>query len=242
MTAESLIDLPPRARELPWGTAASVALHGLLLVAAVLVSPLRPLVVPPPAPVAVEIVTPAQFANLQRPGRAEVAAPARRLAAPAPMAATNATSDDSTRLPPSPPLQPDLPETKTWRATRFYAATILSEPGMAHIRKAFGTLASSEKLMQLCNIEGLEQIRRTLPQYDPDTLVPYAMREPLVTGLRLSAAGGAFRSRRKWYEIAFQCTVAADLGGVTAFEFRVGEAIPPDQWDAHNLNAEDADE
>jgi hypothetical protein len=36
--------------------------------------------------------------------------------------------------------------------------------------------------------------------------------------------------------------VAADLAGVTAFQFRVGEAIPPDQWDAHNLNAEDADE
>jgi hypothetical protein len=29
---------------------------------------------------------------------------------------------------------------------------------------------------------------------------------------------------------------------VTAFEFRVGESIPEDQWEEHNLNAEDADE
>lgn len=240
MTAESIIDLPLQRRETPWGTLASAGLHALLLLVAVLLSPLRPLVVPPPAPVAVEIVTPAEFAALQQPPQA---APQTLVGpAPAPEAATPAVTEPSTRLVPTPPLQPDLPENKTYRATKFYAASILNEPGMDRIRKTFGTLASSEKLMQLCNIEGLEQIRRAQPQYDPDTLVSYAMRDPVSTGLTLSATGGAFRSRRKWYEISFQCSVAADLSAVTAFEFRVGEPIPEDQWEAHNLNAEDADE
>lgn len=241
MTAESLIDLPsPVRRDAPWGVAASAALHVMLLVTAVLLSPLRHYVVPPPLPVAVEIVTPEQFAALQRP----VAETPPVLASPVPRATTAAPAapDAGTRLTPSPPLEPALPENKTYRAKKFYAASILSEPGMANIRKAFGTLASSEKLMQLCNIEGLEQIRRAQSQYDPDTLVSYAMSDPVSTGLTLSATGGAFRSRRKWYGIAFKCSVAADLSAVTAFEFRVGEAIPPDQWEEHNLNAEDADE
>jgi hypothetical protein len=239
MTAASIIDLPPERREAPWATLASVALHVLLLVAAVLVSPLRQYVVPPPAPVAVEIVTPEQFAALARPA---AATPVLAAPSPVPDATAAPAAPDSTRLAPSPPLTPDLPENKTWRATKFYAAAILSEPGMEHIRKTFGTLASSEKLMQLCNIEGLEQIRRAQPQYDPDTLVSYAMSDPVSAGLTLSAAGGAFRSRRKWYGIAFKCTVAADLSAVTAFEFRLGEPVPPDQWEDHNLNPEDSDE
>ena len=113
---------------------------------------------------------------------------------------------------------------------------------MARIRKTFGTLAASEKLVQLCNIEGLEQIRRAMPQYDPDTLVPYATSDPLTAGLTLSAPGAAFRSRRKWYGMTFKCTAAADLAGVTAFEFKLGQPIPEAEWEADNLNAEDAAE
>jgi hypothetical protein len=241
MTAESITDLPPARSATPWSTLASVALHLLLLGAAVLLSPLRQYVVPPPPPVAVEIVTPDQFAALTQPTAAPPV-PAAPTPAPGATNAAPAPPESSTRLTPSPPLEPDLPENKTYRATKFYAAAILGEPGMAHIRKAFGTLASSEKLMQLCNIEGLEQIRRAEPSTDPDTLVSYAMSEPVTTGLTLSAAGGAFRSRRKWYGISFQCSVAADLSAVTAFEFRLGEPIPPEQWEEHNLNAEDADE
>lgn len=240
MTAESLIDPPPTERDVPWGVAASVALHVLLLIAAVLVSPLRQYVVPPPPPIAVEIVTPEQFLARTRPS---LPPPVLTAPSPAPEAvAPSAPPDAATRLTPSPPPEPDLPENKTYRATKFYAAAILNEPGMAHIRKAFGTLAPSEKLMQLCNIEGLEQIRQAQRTADPDTLVSYAMSDPVTTGLTLSAAGGAFRSRRKWYGISFYCSVAPDLSAVTAFEFRLGEAIPPDQWEEHNLNAEDADE
>jgi len=242
MTAESIVDLPPRGRDAPWGVATSVALHAAVLIAAILVSPLRQYVVPPPPPIAVEIVTPEQFAALGQTPVAAPPVPAVPSAAPDATVAPASPPDTATRLIPSPPLEPNLPENKTYRATKFYAASILGEPGMAHIRKTFGTLAVSEKLMQLCNIEGLEQIRRAQPRYDPDTLVAYAMSDQVTSGLTLSATGGAFRSRRKWYRIEFQCSVAADLSAVTAFEFRLGEAIPQDQWEEHNLNAEDADE
>ena len=113
---------------------------------------------------------------------------------------------------------------------------------MDHIRRTLDTIAPSERLVQLCNIEGLEQIRRGAPDYAPDTLVPYAMSDSLTAGLTLSAPGAAFRSRRRWFGIAFKCTVAADLASVTAFEFKLGEPIPRSEWTAHDLNAEDEEE
>lgn len=227
-------------RRLAAGTAASVLVHGLLLASLLVLTPLKQLVVPPPAAVTVEIVTPDQFAVLTRPVPAAAPTPPP-IEAAAPIA-RSPTPPASERLPTSPPGLPSAVGDGTVRATHFYANGILNEPGMEHIRRAFGTLAGSEKLVQLCNIEGLEQIRRAEPGYDPDTLVPYAMADMQTAGLTLKAAGAAFRSRRKWYGVSFQCTVAADLAGVTAFEFRLGQPIPEDQWEDHNLNAEDSDE
>lgn len=230
------LDLPPPPRPGPWGSLVSVGLHALLCAVLLWLSPLRPLIVPEPQPIAVEIVTPDQLV-----APAPTASPPPVLAAPAASAAEVAP-DTSTRLAPSPPGLPSAVGDGTVKATKFYAAAILEEPGMARIRKTFGTLAASEKLVQVCNIEGLEQIRRAMPQYDPDTLVPYATSDPLAAGLTLSAPGAAFRSRRKWYGMTFKCTAAADLAGVTAFEFKLGQPIPEAEWEADNLNAEDAAE
>ena len=228
----------PVDRRMALGTAASVGLHLAILAVIILASPLRQLVVLPPQPVAVEIVTQQQVAALQQPAPAPVppvlAAPSPSTEAAPPVAGE--------RLTPSGPLQPDLPENKTITATQFYSANILREPGMEHIRKALGTLVDSERVVQLCNIEGLEQIRRAEPKYDPDTLVPYAMADMDGSGLTLIASGGAFRSRRKWYGVTFKCTAAADYSGITAFAFKLGDPIPQDEWEEHNLNLEDSDE
>ena len=61
MTDLSVYAPSPTARQIPWGTMASVALHAGLALTLLLASPLRHLVVPEPQPVAVEIVTPAQY-------------------------------------------------------------------------------------------------------------------------------------------------------------------------------------
>ncbi len=225
----------PMARErLPgWGALASVLVHLGLAIALVLLSPLRPLVVPSPQPISVEIVTEQQVQAIATPAPPVLAAPEAQqvFAAPASSGAPGTATS---------------PTPKTDRgvvtATQFYAAAMLREPGMARIRATLGRIDPGERLVQLCNIEGLEQIRRADPGFAPDTLVAYAMADTTTDGMTLSATGGAFRSRRKWYEVAFQCSVAPDYSGVTAFSFKLGAAIPEDQWDAHDLNAEDADE
>ncbi len=222
------------------GTLVSIGLHVLVLMAVLVLTPLRSLVVPPPQPVTVEIMTPQQFAALEVPPTP--APPQLATPAPAEPATDVAPPAPGDRLTPSPPLQPDLPQPVTHTATKFYSAAILKEPGMAHIRKAFDSLATSEQLVQLCNIEGIEQIKRAEPKYAADTLVSYAMADPVAAGLTLTATGGAFRSRRKWYGVSFKCTATADLRGVAGFEFTVGDPIPEDEWEEHNLNAEDEDE
>ncbi len=115
---------------------------------------------------------------------------------------------------------------------------------MERIRKTMGTLADSERIVQLCNIEGLEQIRRAAPSYAPDTLVPYAMADTVAAGLHASQPpGGAFRSRRKWYKISFQLHRRRRLfGRHRSSQFKLGDPIPEDRWEDHNLNVEDADE
>jgi hypothetical protein len=235
----SLVLDEPRWRfDLPWGTAASFGLHALLLAAIVMLSPLRQLVVPPPQPVAVQIVTQAQFEALQH----RTAAPAQFPAPASAPADAAPPAPDEQHVAPTPTQMADLPANKSHTATQFYSASILKEPAMARIRQTLTTFADSERVVQLCNIEGLEQIRRAEPKYDPDTLVGYAMNDFVSAGMTLSAAGGAFRSRRKWYGISYHCTVAPDYEGVTAFEFTIGSPIPEDQWEAHNLNAEDEEE
>ena len=57
-----------------------------------------------------------------------------------------------------------------------------------------------------------------------------------------TAMGGAFRSRRQWYNVSFECEAAPTLDGVASFMFKLGDAIPESEWDAHNLNAEDSAE
>ncbi|MBN9305126.1 MULTISPECIES: DUF930 domain-containing protein [unclassified Devosia] len=233
LAAEARLLLLPD-RRLAAGTLASLLAHGALLAALLLLTPLKQMVVPPPRPVSVEIVTDAELAALEQPAQTpELTAPTGAGAAAPP--STAAPAQKNPGAPPSTILGVHI-------ATDFYAGGILAEPGMAKMKRTLESFAPSERLVQLCNIEGLEQIRRGAPDYDPDTLVTYAMSDPLVAGLTLTAPGAAFRSRRKWYGVAVRCTVAADLESVTGFEFRLGKPIPQSEWEAHNLNAEDSDE
>ena len=227
----------PAARPSPWGTLASLGLHVGLALAVILLTPIKDIVAPPPQPVAVEILTEQQFAALELP--AETPPPVLAAPAPAEEAAPPAPGE---QIAPSGPLAPNLPENPLVTATEFYAANLLRQPDMQRIRRSLTGFADSERMVQICNIEALEQIRRAAPAFDPDTMVAYAMADMVWQGMTLTAAGGAFRSRRRWYEIAFHCTVAPGYEAVTAFDLKIGAAIPAAEWEEHNLNTADADD
>lgn len=222
-SAPTAFDLPVPPRGRPWGIGLSLLVHVLALVAVLLVAqPDRRNAPPEPESIAVELISAADFAALTQP-------------APAPVLATPPAQT------PAAPVAPlATPDAGPIEATRFFASAILRSD--RKIAAALDSVSFEERITQLCNIEGLEQIRVAALGYAADTLVPYAMAQTRIADHVLTAPGGAFRSRRQWFAIAFTCTVAADLGHVQAFSFSVGAPIPRELWDAHFLTEEDADE
>jgi hypothetical protein len=210
----------PPVREMPWGTIASLCAHALLVALIPLLVNSRPIAPPPPLQaVEVELVSPVEI---------EPAAPPEAPVLAAPLA--NADPAEAAPLPQNGPIQ----------ATQFFAGKILAEDG--EIAAALPTLGNDERVIQLCSIEALEQIKSAKPEYAPDTLVAYAFGDMNVAAGILTAPGAAFRSRRRWWNVSLTCAVAPNFTAVTAFEFTLGDEIPEADWDAHFLTAEDEDE
>lgn len=201
---------------------ASLIAHGLLFLAiGLLTSPRAE--VPTARSITVEVVAAAQFTAAV--AAAAVANEPLRAAAPAAPIAIPSTQAD-----------------RLTAATTLYARGVLDDPANAEVRHALATLERSERLVQLCNLEGLEQLRLAWPGMPPDAIVPYAFADLMIRGLTLDATAGAFRSDARWYGIAMLCSVGPDLETVTDFRFRIGEPIPEGEWAAHNLLAVEEDE
>lgn len=239
--APLLVEPLPLTRNRAVAPVLALTLHALLLTALIVV--VRPHLLPPPPPlttISVDLVPETEIA----------ASP--EASAPQPVPSTPASTDAATSITPEgsgdavatdgAPASRDTPAGKLYTATQFYSGKLLATPAMARIRRELTGFASSERVIQLCNIEALEQIRRAQPGSSPDTLVGYAFADIDQRGLSLTAPGGAYRAHRHWYHFDYTCTATADLAGVSAFTFRLGDDIPPAQWDAHSLNAEDAEE
>ena len=191
---------------LPWGIVLSVGTHALVGALLLLFARVRPLEAPAeqqPDAIAVEIVAPPEPVTTGKPAPqpapAEVQRDPGRSAPPGTASASTSTAKDR--------------RSGMLHATQFFAAGILREPASRKLRQTLSTFADSERIVQLCNMEGIEQIRRADRRYDPDVVVSYALADTTVDGLTLSADGGAFHSGRGWYGLRFRCTVSARLPG-----------------------------
>lgn len=210
----------PPARELPWGSVASLVAHALLVAMIPLFATSRPMAPPPPPPaVEVELVNPADLEPVAPPEAPVLTAPQ-----------TEAEPAEAAPVPKSGPIE----------ATQFFAGKVLAED--RKIAAALPTLGNDERVVQLCSIEALEQIRAAKPEFAPDTLVAYAFGDMNVAAGVLTAPGAAFRSRRRWWNVSLTCAVAPNFTAVTAFEFTLGDEVPEEEWDAHFLTAEDEEE
>lgn len=205
-------------RDMPWAAGGSLGFHMAIIVALALLPAAPRLLLPQDEAVTVEIVAPP-------PVEVQAEPPAAPLAArPAPVRAR--------------PDQPAAPEDGMVRAQNFFSDKLLADPRSRQAREDFKQLASADQLVQLCNLEALEQVHRWDSKFQPDYLMAYAMAGAKVTGQAVEVKGGAFRSKKHWYNIAFKCSVAPDLRTVTAFEFKVGAEIPKSQWAEHFLTLE----
>lgn len=90
---------------------------------------------------------------------------------------------------------------------------------------------------QLCNIEAMDQIHRWKADFRPDRVVAYATSGEKIEGTTIKADGAAFRSRKAWYALKFNCELAPDGESVVGFEFLVGDPVPQERWDELGLPA-----
>ena len=189
----------------------STAAHLLLILAIGVVVFGGPADVSRPQPIAVEMITPAEF----------VAATAGREAERVP------------QTPVEPALAPAPTAAAMTTATIFFAGQALRDPANRAVWETLPTLERSDRIIQLCAIEALEQIHRARPDTDPDALAPYAFADVTVVGTALDAPSGAFRSNGQWFGVSLNCSVADDYQSVMAFRFAIGAPIPEREWEAH---------
>ncbi|WP_114956954.1 DUF930 domain-containing protein [Flaviflagellibacter deserti] len=123
------------------------------------------------------------------------------------------------------------------QATTMLAQANLARPQSRQAVKAMSQMVEADRIDQLCAIEASEQIEAWKPDYRPDRLVSFAMSDTREDGDVLVADGAAFRSKRNWYHLRFRCGLSPDHAKVVSFAFEVGDAIPRDEWEPHNLAA-----
>lgn len=175
--------------------------------------------------VSVDILAPEQFEASARPPPASAAAavPEARAAEPPP-----ASNPPKTQPPAAPAMI---------RPTRMLSAKTLADPRSRQARADLRTFASDERMVQLCNLEAMDQIRQWHADFQPEQVVPYATAEEKITGTTIAADGAAFRSRKNWYSLKFKCQLAQDGESVIGFEFLVGDPVARDKWDELGLPA-----
>ena len=226
------------------GAFASFALHAVLLALLLLLLP-KP---QPPMPlpddgITVEIV-PQSAEPIGIPKPIETVAPAETKPVVAPTReigpSAQGTAPAAASLPEVASVPPALPKPDVFvQAGQLFSETVLSDPRSRRAREALRGLAGGERNLQLCDLEALEQVRRARPGMRPDALAPYAMASEKVRGNSVEVKGGAFRTEKTWYNIQFRCELDADSGKVASFAFLIGGAIPRDEWQAHDLVADD---
>lgn len=207
----------------PWGISTSVLLHALLAATVMLI----PLPKPPnrreeEERVSVAILTPQQFEASTRPPLPPAEAPG------APMPAAPAPAPSARQSPAAPAMI---------RPTRMLSAKTLADPRSKQARADLEAFASDERMVQLCNLEAMDQIRQWRADFQPERVVPYATAEEKITGTTIAADGAAFRSRKNWYSLKFKCQLAQDGESVIGFEFLVGDPVARDKWDELGLPA-----
>jgi Domain of Unknown Function (DUF930) len=190
---------PNWAPETTWSLAASVLLHALLAAAIVQWWTAAP---PPPIEenIPVNLLTPDEFEALTRP------------------------ADQPARLEPPAPTVPDTSQALTHAAT-ILSGRALAEPRNRKARDALPHLNPTERMVQLCNIEALEQVARVRRDFSPETISAYATKDLAIGPDTVEADGAAIRSGDDWYSLRYRCRLSAGHNEVVACDFLSGDQL-----------------
>lgn len=105
----------------------------------------------------------------------------------------------------------------------------------ARFEKSLERLDPIDRLEQLCDYTAMAAIRKDDRNYQPDRAVANAMADANVAENTIKATAGAFRSRGKWYTLAYDCTATPDHLKVVKFHYTIGPEIPETKWAGYGL-------
>src|SRR5262245_14063816 len=103
------------------------------------------------------------------------------------------------------------------------------------LERSVKMLAPTDRLEQLQDYMAMTRIREQNKDHRPDRAVANAMAEPVAPNDTLEVAGGAFRSKKKWYALSYRCTATPDHLRVIDFRSMIGEEIPEAKWASFGL-------
>src|SRR6478672_6080711 len=115
------------------------------------------------------------------------------------------------------------------------AITLAAAAADERFERSLQMLAPAERLEQLCDYTAMTRIRAEKKEFHPDRAVANAMAEPIAKADTLDVTGGAFRSKKKWYALAYRCTATPDHLKVVTFNYTIGDEIPESKWASFGL-------
>jgi hypothetical protein len=104
----------------------------------------------------------------------------------------------------------------------------------SRVERMLQQLDPDARFEQICDLEAAKRIS-TDKSYRPERAIVSALGEPKVADATMTGSGGAFKSKGQWYRFSFTCKTSPDHMQVLSFGYKVGEPIPPEQWEKSGL-------
>lgn len=117
------------------------------------------------------------------------------------------------------------PEPK--KVAQLLANNVMDDP---RVRAALRKLPRERRIVQMCMIETLEQIRHAMPNTLPEGLFFDPRNGSPVSGERMTADGAAYKFDGGWQDVDFRCSVNANADAITDFSFVIGGRVPKGEW------------
>jgi Domain of Unknown Function (DUF930) len=112
-----------------------------------------------------------------------------------------------------------------------------STPGGAQtvLDRRMQALEPQTRLIQLCNLSGLETFAKDKRVAKVDRVRIDALAAPTVESNVAKGAGGAVRTGGRWYKFSYRCVFSNDRMRATHFSYVLDKEIPKTQWERFNL-------
>ncbi|HEU0159821.1 MAG TPA: DUF930 domain-containing protein [Hyphomicrobiaceae bacterium] len=117
------------------------------------------------------------------------------------------------------------------------AAIVLVTPAGAQtaLDKRMQALEPHTRMIQLCNLSGLESFAKDKKVGKVDRVRIDALAQPTIESNIAQGAGGAVRTAGHWYKFSYRCVLTHDRTRATHFSYVLEREIPKAQWEKFNL-------